>query len=69
MTSKVTVETHGYPVLVEYLENQSNNPRGSWSAKESVQPFSKSEFTLHSGIQFKITELPQFPANEPKKIV
>lgn len=61
MTSKVTVETHGYPVLVEELLHSANNPQGGWKAKEVVQPGSKVDFTLCSGQQFKITEQPAFP--------
>lgn len=59
MTTKVTVECHGYPVLVEGLNYQNNNPQGRWNPLGTVQPGEKVDFTLHSSVQFKITELPQ----------
>lgn len=61
MTSKVTVESHpkGYPVLVEQLDYQNNNPIGNWKPVTTVNPGEKRDFVLHSTVQFKITELPQ----------
>ena len=61
MTTKVTVETYNYPVLVEVLKNTYNNPEGTWTHQGLVQPQTKTDFTLCSGMQFKITELPAFP--------
>jgi hypothetical protein len=70
MTSKVTVETYNYPVLVEELLNSANNPSGQWKAHTAVQPFSKVDFTLCSGQQFKVTELPAFVIpQQPKTAV
>ena len=69
MTSKVTVETYGYPVLVEKLLNSSNNPDSAgWKAEGVVQPFSKQDYTLCSGQQYKITEQPAFPKAEPAPV-
>ena len=65
MTSKVTVTCHGYPVLVEQLSVSNNNPNGEWKATQSVQPGQALDFTLHSGVQFKITELPAFGSGDP----
>ncbi len=66
MTTKVTVETYGYPVLVEKLDNQANNPVGKWTVQGTVQPNEKQDFTLCSGYQFKITELPAFVKESQK---
>ena len=66
MTSKVTVTSHsnGYPVLVEQLNYNNNNPVGNWTALATVNPGEERDFCLHSSVQFKITELPQLRDSE-----
>ncbi len=60
MTSKVTVQCHDYPVLVEGMDYQNNNPSSNdHRVLQVVNPGETKDFTLHSSVQFRITELPQ----------
>lgn len=69
MTTKVTIEAYNYPVLIEEVRSEHNNPTGKWQAKQSIQPFEKIDFTLSAGVQFKLTELPQYAKSDQPKTV
>lgn len=59
MTTTVIVKTHSWPVLVESLDFQNNNPVGPWRHLAKVEAHSEYTGCIHSTRQMRLTELPQ----------
>jgi len=64
MTTKITLQTHNWPVGVTYFDEQSDGV-DSLESTEEVPPNTVREFYIHSTRSIEFTELPASEITAP----